>query len=59
MAEGNGRFIGLLMDEIDVQAMSTQAPPTSLILFSAALLNNLAFTTTGVAGRDPLPRTLK
>ena len=41
------------------QAVSTQAPPTALILRSAILLKNLALTTTGWAGRNPLPSTLK
>lgn len=38
-------------------AVRTQAPPTSLIFFSASLLKNLAFTTTGCSGSWPLPST--
>ena len=41
------------------QAVSTQAPPTALIFLSAILLKNLALTTTGWAGRNPFPSTLK
>lgn len=35
-----------------------QAPPTSLIFFSASLEKNLALTTTGWLGSWPLPSTL-
>lgn len=42
-----------------VQATRTQAPPASLILFSAVLEKSLALTITGTWGRVPLPRTLK
>ena len=41
------------------QAVRMQAPPTSLILFSAVFENSLAFTITGTLGRAPLPNTLK
>ena len=41
------------------QAVSTQAPPASLILFSAVLEKTLALTMTGILGRDPFPSTLK
>jgi len=39
-------------------AVRTQAPPTALILSSALLEKNLAFTMTGRLGSRPLPRTL-
>ncbi len=39
--------------------MSKQAPPTALIFLSAILLKNFALTTTGWAGRNPFPSTLK
>lgn len=39
-------------------ATRTQAPPAALILLWAMLLKYLAFTTTGVCGSLPLPRTL-
>ncbi len=41
------------------QAVSTQAPPASLILFSASLEKTLALTMNGTLGRAPLPSTLK
>merc|ERR1719263_2057475 len=36
-----------------------EAPPASLILFSAVLVKSFAFTITGIFGRVPFPRTLK
>ena len=39
--------------------MRMQAPPTSLILLSAVLLNSFALTTTGMSGSFPFPSTLK
>jgi len=44
---------------VDPHATRTQAPPASLILFSAVLEKSLALTITGIFGRTPLPRTLK
>lgn len=44
---------------MDDQAVSTHAPPIALIFLSAILLKNLALTTTGCAGKNPLPNTLK
>jgi len=40
-------------------AMSSQAPPTALILFWAIIENSLALTTHGTFGSSPFPRTLK
>lgn len=40
-------------------ATRTQAPPASLILFSASLENNLALTIRGTLGTFPFPSTLK
>ena len=48
-----------LKTEESAHAVRTQAPPASLILFSAILENTLAFTMTGILGRIPLPSTLK
>jgi len=39
-------------------AHKTHAPPTALILSSACLLKNLAFTMTGCLGNLPFPRSL-
>ncbi|KYM76253.1 hypothetical protein ALC53_13280 [Atta colombica] len=39
-----------------IYAHKTHAPPTALILSSACLLKNLAFTITGCFGRRPFPR---
>jgi hypothetical protein len=43
----------------DIYAVRRQAPPASLIFFSASFEKNFAFTMSGTEGRSPLPRTLK
>ena len=42
-----------------IHALNTQAPPASLIFFSANFENNFAFTITGTLGNYPFPNTLK
>ena len=44
--------------ESGVHATSTQAPPASLILYSAVFENSLALIITGTFGITPFPRTL-
>jgi len=39
--------------------VSKHAPPMAFIFFSAILLKNFALTTTGWAGKNPFPSTLK
>ncbi len=40
-------------------AISSHAPPASLIFFSASFENSLALTITGTEGNAPFPNTLK
>lgn len=45
--------------EREIYAIRTQAPPASLIFFSASCEKYLAFTIMGVFGTSPLPNTCK
>lgn len=57
--DGSSECLASTISSIDTYATSSTTPPASFIFRSASLLKNRAFTTNGISGILPLPKTFE